>query len=88
MDSSAALHMVDLMDLETSLPYSLWDYTAITASYVLNHTLNSSGQKTHFEHWMGYTDSLEHLYDWAYEVHPHVDDEDEYDKDMKRCFLI
>ena len=42
-------NMVDLMYLETFIPYSLWDYVAITTSYILNHTLNSSRLKTPFE---------------------------------------
>ena len=37
---------------------------------------------------MGYTNSLEHLRIWGCEVYPHVDDDDAYDKDMERCFLI
>ena len=39
---------------------------------------------------MGYTDSLEYLCVWGCEVYLHVNDEyeDEYDKDMERCFLI
>ena len=37
---------------------------------------------------MGYTDNLEHLCVWSCEVYPHVKDEDEYDKDIERCFLI
>ena len=80
--------MVDMMYLETTLPHSFWDYATITAPYILNYTPISNGRKTHFELWMGYTDSLEHLHIWGCMVYPHVDDEDEYDKNMKRCFLI
>ena len=61
---------------------------AITASYILIYTLISSGRKTPFELWMGYTDDLEHLHVWGCEVYPHVDDEDKYDKDIERYFLI
>ena len=43
------ISMVDRMYLETLLPHSFWDYVTITASYILNHTLNSSGLKTPFE---------------------------------------
>ena len=39
------MSMVDLMYLETSLPHSFWDYAAITASNILNHTLSSSRPK-------------------------------------------
>ena len=62
------MSMVDMMYLETSLPYSFWDYVAITASYILTHTPISSGQKTPFKLWMGYTDNLEHLHIWGCEA--------------------
>ena len=82
------MSMVDLMYLETLLPHSFWDYAAITISYIFNHTVSSSGQKTPFELWMVYRDSLEHLCVWGCEVYAHVTNEDEYDKNMERCFLI
>ena len=82
------MSMVDMMYLETSLTHSFQDSVAITASYILNHTPISNGQKTPLELWIGYTYNLEHLHVWGCEVYPHVNDEDEYDKDMERCFLI
>ena len=82
------MSIVDLMYMEISLPHSFWDYKAFTALYILNHTLSPHGWKTPFEIWMGYSDSLEHLHVWGCEVYPYVDDEDEYDDDMERCFLI
>ena len=82
------MSMVDLMYLETILPCSFQDYAAITASYTLNHTPNSSRQKTSFEIWMGYKETLAHLRVWGCEVYPHVSDKDQYDKDMERYFLI
>ena len=82
------MSMVDMMYLETSLHHIFGDYAAIIASYILNHTLISSGLKTPFELCIGYTDRLEHLHVWDCEVYPHVDDEDEYDKDMEICFVI
>ena len=82
------MSMVDMMYQETSFPHSFWDYAVITYSYILNHTLISSGWKTPFKLWIGCTDSLEHFHVWGCEVYPHVDDKDEYGKDMKRCFLI
>ena len=54
------ISMVDLMYLETSLPYSFWDYAEITTSYILNHAPSSSGPKTPFELWMRYKDNLEY----------------------------
>ena len=56
------MSMVDMIYLETSLLHSLWDYAVIIASFILNHTTISSGRKTSFELWMGYTDSMEHLH--------------------------
>ena len=60
----------------------------ITASYILNHTTSLSGPKTPFVLWMGYKNSLEHFHVWGCEVYPHVTDEDQYDKDIERCFLV
>ena len=82
------MSMVDLMYPETLLPHSFWDYAVITTSYILNHTPSSSGPKTPFKLYMGYKDNLEYLCIWGCEVYPHVIDEDQYGKDMKRCFLI
>ena len=62
------LSMADLLYLETLLPHSLWDYATITASYILNHTPNSSGLKTSFRLWMGYKEILKHLHVWGYKV--------------------
>ena len=82
------MSMVDLMYMETSFPHSFWDYVVITTFYISKYTPCSSGPKTPLWLWMGYKDSLEHLSIWDCEVYPHVIDEDEYDKDMERCFLI
>ena len=82
------MSMAYLMYLETLLPRSFQDYAAITASYTLNHTPNQSKLNTPFEIWMGYKESLEHSRVWGCEVYPHGSDEDQYNKDMERCFLI